>query len=156
RLLFSGTQIKFWAGVNPAGGQASISIDGQTVTTVDFYAPTAKGDTLLWTSPTLAGGPHSFSLRALSTHQQGSQGNGVIVDRVKILSTGADNGSSVTPCQPQPGRKAPTFIPRKGQPSAQTGATAAPTISTSSSGSTADPCTSSQSSPISAGLDSTK
>src|SRR5258708_10450779 len=59
-LLFSGTQLKLFGGVNNARGPASITIDGQAATTIDFYAPTAGGNTLLWTSPVLADGPHNF------------------------------------------------------------------------------------------------
>ena len=85
-LIFSGTQIKFYGVTYIWHGIGAISIDGGPETDIDFYSVNRTGDVLLWTSPVLANGLHTFRLRVTGTHDGASTGTTVVVDRVDILS----------------------------------------------------------------------
>jgi len=86
-LTFSGVQIKFYGVVNVTYGIGALSIDGGTQTMVDFYASTHEGNQLLWTSPTLPAGMHTFKLRVTGSKDPKASGSGapIAVDRVDIL-----------------------------------------------------------------------
>jgi len=51
---------------------------------IDFYSPTRAGNQLLWTSPTLSPGSHTFKLRVTGTKNASSVDNPVVLDRVAI------------------------------------------------------------------------
>jgi serine/threonine protein kinase len=79
-LIFSGTQIKFYGVTASWEGIGAVSIDGGVETDVDFYSVNKTGDVLLWTSPVLANGIHTFKLRvAADTY--------IAVDRAEILAS---------------------------------------------------------------------
>ncbi len=79
-LIFSGTQIKFYGATASWHGTGAVSIDGGTETIVDFYSANKTGNVLLWTSPVLANGIHTFKLRVAGTHN-------IVVDRADILTS---------------------------------------------------------------------
>jgi len=77
-LIFTGTQIKFFGVTASWEGIGAVSIDSGVETDVDFYSVNKTGDVLLWTSPVLANGIHTFKLRiAADTY--------IAVDRAEIL-----------------------------------------------------------------------
>jgi len=78
-LIFSGTQIKFYGVTASWHGIGAVSIDGGAETNVDFYGVNKTGDVLLWTSPVLANGIHTFKLRITGTI--------IVIDRVDILTS---------------------------------------------------------------------
>jgi len=62
RLRFNGKQIRFFGSVDKQQGMAEVSVDNQRADLVDFYSPTRAAHTLLWTSPELPPGEHTFRL----------------------------------------------------------------------------------------------
>jgi hypothetical protein len=52
---------------------------------IDFYASTRNGNQLLWTSPTLPTGTHTFKLRVTGKKNPNSSDTFVVPDRVDIL-----------------------------------------------------------------------
>ena len=79
-LIFSGTQIKFYGVTASWEGIGAVSIDGGVETDVDFYSVNKTGDVLLWTSPVLANGIHTFKLRVAAN-------TFIAVDRAEILAS---------------------------------------------------------------------
>lgn len=94
-VAFTGTQIKLFGVQDTVHGIGAVSIDGGAETKIDFYASTRTGDVLLWTSPALASGSHTFKLRVTGTHSAASTDNFVVPDRVDII-----NGNSAIPSTP--------------------------------------------------------
>ena len=65
---------------------AAVSIDGDTETMIDLYAPNKKGDVSLWKSPQLASGAHIFTLRATGNKNAGSSDSVIVLDRADITA----------------------------------------------------------------------
>lgn len=84
-LSFSGTQISYYAVRDSGHGIAAVSIDNGPETSVDLYAASRAGNQLVWTSPTLAQGSHTFKIRVTGARQASSAGLYVTVDRVAIV-----------------------------------------------------------------------
>jgi hypothetical protein len=59
-VLFTGTQIDFYGVLEPLNGVGAVSVDGGAETNVDFYTANDRGNQLLWSSPVLAFGMHTF------------------------------------------------------------------------------------------------
>ncbi|WP_203912155.1 glycoside hydrolase family 2 TIM barrel-domain containing protein [Rhizocola hellebori] len=78
-LTFTGTQIRLYGVRDPRHGIGAVSIDGGAETSVSFNATTRAGNVLLWTSPTLSPGTHTFRLRVVGP-------DFVVPDRVDIVS----------------------------------------------------------------------
>jgi serine/threonine protein kinase len=85
-VSFTGIQIKFYVVVGPKGGIGAISLDGGSETMIDYSAAAFLGDQLLWTSPMLPAGTHTFKLRVTGIKDPSSTDDYVTVDRVDILS----------------------------------------------------------------------
>ena len=85
-VSFTGVQIKFYGVVGSHGGIGAISLDGGSETMIDFYSTAYLGDQLMWTSPMLPAGTHTFKLRVTGTKDPSSSNSNVGVDRVDILS----------------------------------------------------------------------
>jgi hypothetical protein len=51
-----------------------------------MYAAADAGNVLVFTSPVLASGTHTFKVRVTGTHDANSSGTIVCIDRVDILS----------------------------------------------------------------------
>jgi hypothetical protein len=82
---FTGTQITFDGVTDPGHGIGALSLDGGASRDVDFYSPTRKGDVALWTSPTLAEGPHTLTLAVTGRKNPASTGTYIVVDRVSYI-----------------------------------------------------------------------
>src|SRR5262249_17530809 len=88
-LSFTGIQIKFYGVIDPGGGIGAVSIDDGTETDVDFYAPIHQGNQLLWISPMLSAGTHTFKLRVTGNKNPNAStdySSPANVDRVDVLS----------------------------------------------------------------------
>jgi hypothetical protein len=83
-FAFVGSELHFYGVKDPRNGIGGVSIDGAAETKVDFYAATRAGNTLLFSSPTLAQGTHTFKLRVTSTKNTASSGTTVTVDRIDV------------------------------------------------------------------------
>ncbi len=82
-VSFTGVQIKFYSQISVKyQGAGIITIDGGNETTVSSHGTTEEGNYLLWTSPMLPAGTHTFKFRVPSS----SGTNDCVVDRVDILS----------------------------------------------------------------------
>lgn len=85
QLQFTGTQVNVYGGRAPMHGIAAISVDGGPETSVDTYAATRADNVLLWSSPTLAAGPHTLRVRVTGTRNPSSANNYITADRVDIV-----------------------------------------------------------------------
>jgi hypothetical protein len=85
-VAFTGRQISFYGVKDPQHGIGAISIDGGPETTVDFFSPNRAGNQLMFTSPMLTSGPHTFRLRVTGTRNASSSNTFVVPDRVDILN----------------------------------------------------------------------
>jgi serine/threonine protein kinase len=84
-VRFNGIQIKLYAIIDVPHGIGAVSIDGGTETMVDFYSSTREGNQLVWTSPTLPAGTHTFELRVTGNKNPNASNTAVVPDRVDIL-----------------------------------------------------------------------
>jgi hypothetical protein len=83
-FAFVGTQLRFYGVLDSLHGIGAASIDGGGETAIDFYNGMTLGDQLLWTSPVLPAGPHTFTLRVTGQKNRKSSDFFVTVDRVDI------------------------------------------------------------------------
>jgi len=84
-VAFSGTQLRFYGVRDPRHGIGMVSIDGGPETSVDFFNATRQGNSLLWSSPVLPAGPHTFRLRVTGTANPSATNTFVVPDRVEIV-----------------------------------------------------------------------
>jgi hypothetical protein len=84
-LTFTGVQITFYGVLDTVHGIGAVSVDGGSETMIDFYAASRAGDQLMWTSPTMPEGNHTFELRVTGDKNPSSTDTFVTVDRVDIL-----------------------------------------------------------------------
>jgi len=63
KLRFRGRQLRFYGSADKQQGMAEVHIDNQEPVLIDFYAPRRSAHTLLWTSPELSPGEHTFWLK---------------------------------------------------------------------------------------------
>lgn len=94
-FTFSGTKIRLYATKNTDCGIGAVSIDGGEETLVDFYNPGAdagwipsQDGVLVYTSPELAPGNHTLTLRVTGTKGSYATDHYVSVDRGRV-----NNGS---------------------------------------------------------------
>jgi hypothetical protein len=85
-ITFTGVQLRFYGVIDPKHGIGAASIDRSSETMIDFYAANRAGNQLLWTSPMLPAGTHTFKLRVTGNKNPKSSNTYTIVDRVDILS----------------------------------------------------------------------
>jgi hypothetical protein len=83
-VTFTGTKIALYAAKASVHGIGAVSIDGGAETNVDYYAATRADNTLMWTSPTLTAGTHTFKLRVTGTKNASATAVTVTADRVDI------------------------------------------------------------------------
>jgi hypothetical protein len=102
-IAFDGTQISYYALKAYDHGIAAVSLDGGAETMVDLYAPTVQGNQLVWTSPVLPAGRHTFRVRATGQKQASATDTYAAIDRVVVT---AGSGSAVAlaqaSCAPRP------------------------------------------------------
>jgi len=84
-ITFTGIQLEFYGMVAPSFGIGAVSIDGSREKMIDFYAATLESNQLLWTSPKLSAGTHTFKLRVTGNQNPRSFSTYVAVDRVNII-----------------------------------------------------------------------
>lgn len=85
-VAFNGTQIKFYGVQDVLHGIGAVSIDGGAETNIDFYASQRAGDVLLWTSPLLSSGNHTFKLRVTGSKNPNSTNYFAVPDRVDVIA----------------------------------------------------------------------
>ncbi len=85
-VTFSGTQIKFYGVVSPYHGIGAVSLDAGPESSIDFYNANRSGNVLLWTSPVVSPGNHTFKLRVTGTENANSTAANVVPDRVDIIA----------------------------------------------------------------------
>ena len=66
-------------------GIAAVSIDGGAETNIDLYLTPKTGNVLVWTSPVLTVGSHTFKVRTTGTKNASSSGTTITLDRVDIV-----------------------------------------------------------------------
>jgi autotransporter-associated beta strand protein len=85
-VLFNGLQIKFYGGLKNNRGIAAVSIDGGPETMIDLYENDGTGDCeLVYTSPLVAPGLHTFVVRVTGMKDAASGGTTVSLDRFDII-----------------------------------------------------------------------
>ncbi len=84
-ITFNGTQIAFYGVVGPPHGIGAFSLDGGPEITLDFFAATNAGNTLLYLSPVLSSGQHTLTVRVTGNQSSNATWNGINPDRVDIL-----------------------------------------------------------------------
>ncbi len=84
-ITFTGVQITFYGVLDSMHGMGAISIDGGGEMMIDFYTPSRVGDQLMWISPAMPEGTHTFKLRVTGNKNPSSSNTFVAVDRVDIL-----------------------------------------------------------------------
>jgi mannan endo-1,4-beta-mannosidase len=92
-ITFTGTQIAYYAVKDSHHGIAGVSIDGGTENMVDLYAASREGNALVWTSPELRSGAHTFHIRSTGQRNPASTNITTTLDRV-VITTAAANGES--------------------------------------------------------------
>lgn len=85
KVRFSGRAIRVYGAKAPGHGIAAMSVDGAAPVNVSLYAPTRIENTLLWTSPTLAAGPHTLTVTQTGTKDSDASDTGIVADRVDII-----------------------------------------------------------------------
>jgi len=86
-IAFTGTQASLYAVKDTNEGIANVSIDGGTQTSVDLYSPLRKGNTIVWTSPTLSAGSHVLTVSVTGTKNSSASDTFVALDRFTIAPT---------------------------------------------------------------------
>jgi hypothetical protein len=84
-VVFTGTQFNLYGVQDTINGIGAVSIDGGAETNVDFYGSVRKGNVLMWTSPVLSEGTHTFKLRVTGTANPASSATCLVVDRATVL-----------------------------------------------------------------------
>jgi methyl-accepting chemotaxis protein len=86
RIRFNGRQLRFFGSVDKQQGMAEVCVDNQPPELVDFYSPTRVAHTLLWTSPELPPGEHTFRLVVSPKKNPQSRYFWASVAKVEIVS----------------------------------------------------------------------
>lgn len=88
-VSFRGERIELYGATAPHHGIAAISLDGAAEQDVDFYAATRAEQVLLYSSPTLAAGAHTLTVRVSGRKNAASSGTVVTADRADVCETAA-------------------------------------------------------------------
>ncbi|WP_369371841.1 hypothetical protein AB1046_00570 [Promicromonospora sp. Populi] len=83
-FAFTGTKVELRSVRDTDQGRYSVSIDGGAATVVDGYAATRNASGVTWTSPTLASGSHTLTLRPTGQKNPASSGFTLAIDRVDV------------------------------------------------------------------------
>jgi mannan endo-1,4-beta-mannosidase len=101
-VAFEGTQVKLYGSAASHHGIASVSIDNGAAVDVDFYSATRQDQKLLWTSPTLAAGAHTLTVRVSGRKNAASSGYTINADRVDVTKPQAGDTTAPTVSITQP------------------------------------------------------
>jgi O-glycosyl hydrolase len=94
---FSGVQARLYGVDDSNEGIGDVSVDGGASTEIDFYSHTRVGDALVWSSPVLAPGTHTITLRVSGDRNPQSSGQLIALDRAEVRpQPQPDTGSLVT------------------------------------------------------------
>jgi uncharacterized protein YjdB len=96
-ISFVGNKIEWYTEKKNTHGIAAVSIDNGAEVQVDLYAASAQTQVLVWTSPTLTQGTHTFKIRATGLKNAASSNTWAIHDFVKIYSSAPTGGGGGTP-----------------------------------------------------------
>ncbi len=88
-VAFTGTNFDLYVTKDKHHGQLSVSIDGGAATTVDTYSPSRKLQVLAYSSPRLADGTHTATIRSTGTKSSPATGIVVALDKVVIAHEAA-------------------------------------------------------------------
>lgn len=86
QIKFNGKQIALYGTKDPNSGIAIVSVDGVLETVVDCYAATRADNVLLYTSPILANGPHTMTVRVTGSKNAASNNYFITVDSANIFA----------------------------------------------------------------------
>jgi hypothetical protein len=85
RFTFSGTQARLFGPLSPAGGIATVQVDGGTPVTIDTYQATTAQQEQLFDTGVLAAGRHTLVLRVTGTGDALSSGRSIGLDRIDVV-----------------------------------------------------------------------
>jgi hypothetical protein len=85
QFTFTGTQARLYGSLLPAGGNATVQVDGGPPFTIDTYQATPAQEQLLFDTGVLAAGRHTIVLRATGTHDAISTGATISLDRIDVV-----------------------------------------------------------------------
>ncbi len=91
-MRFTGTAIRWVGPTGPSLGQAEVYVDGRRVATVDQSAARSRSRRVVWTSGTLADGPHRLEIRVLGRRGARGTGSHVAVDAIDVRGSAAAPG----------------------------------------------------------------
>lgn len=92
-LKFYGTKAEYYGARSPQAGIVGISVDGGAETMVDLYASVRADNALLYTTPNLNAGEHTFKIRLTGTKNPAATAAAAAVDRGIVYN----GGSNTTP-----------------------------------------------------------
>ncbi|HEX8350434.1 MAG TPA: PA14 domain-containing protein, partial [Hymenobacter sp.] len=84
---FTGTGAKLYAAKAPHHSIMAIRIDGGAETMVDLYGATRSDQVLAYTSPTLAAGKHTITVRVTGTKNASATDQVIVADRLDVTAT---------------------------------------------------------------------
>jgi hypothetical protein len=85
-LTFTGTRVALHAVKDFDQGIAAVRVDNAAETSVDDYAATRNASGVVWTSPTLASGTHTLTVRVTGNRNAASAGTVVAIDYAEITN----------------------------------------------------------------------
>jgi hypothetical protein len=91
-LSFVGNKIEWYTEKKNTHGIAAVSIDNGTEVNIDLYAATAGQQLLVYASPALTQGTHTFKIRVTGTKNASSTGLYAIHDFLKVYSSAGGGG----------------------------------------------------------------
>jgi hypothetical protein len=107
-VRFAGTGVAWYGITGPAGGCASVTIDGAPAGTVDLYSATTSGVRSVFAKGGLAAGEHVLRIVTIADKAVASTGNKVWLDRIEVqdglagLSVAGEPEAVVPSLEPSP------------------------------------------------------
>jgi hypothetical protein len=86
-INFTGLDLVWIANKGPTYGQATVTVDGGTPTTVDLYSSKARWKQTAWTTGILDMGAHTVKIEWAGTKSKGATGTDINVDAVDVTGT---------------------------------------------------------------------
>ncbi|WP_322409930.1 hypothetical protein [Microbacterium invictum] len=87
-LAFTGTGVSWISRTSPASGINEVVLDGIVVATVDRYSPASRYSQTVWTSPALARGEHTITIRRTGRKNRSSTGSNIVLDALVVVDSG--------------------------------------------------------------------
>ena len=86
-IAFNGTHARIVGVLAPMEGIAGFSVDGGAETDLSLYAPRVESHSILFSTPQLAPGAHTLSVRVTGLKEFSATGNAVIAGKLEVLDT---------------------------------------------------------------------